>query len=411
MLPSSLTARLIGLLLVVTLAACAASVRPGDDAVSTSANFGAIPLFSTDNKPLDPPPGATIVGKEVSPALPTSELNVLAISGGGSDGAFGAGVLKGWTESGKRPVFNIVTGVSTGALIATFAFLGSAWDGEIERFYTRVTNDEIYQSRGIAGLFDESLYDTGPFRSMVEKVVTPRLLDAVAAEHARGRRIYVATTDLDNGTVVVWDMGGIAASGHPNRLDTYRDVLVASAAFPGFFKPVYVRNAANKGGPRMHVDGGVKAPILLRSFMVEGPQKKKTVYMLVNGKLSLEAEATSPVKATVLGITRRSVSELMRGLTYKTIYQAYVTTRQARSQFRILYVPDTVKDIDDPLRFQPKEMRRLFDVGRTIGRSGSSWGVEPPRLESLERVEGTDPVPAPARKKPRPASASVQPAR
>jgi hypothetical protein len=133
--------------------------------------------------------------------------------------------------------------------------------------------------------------------------------------------------------------------------------------------------------------------------------------MLVNGKLSLQTEATSPVKATVLGITRRSVSELMRGLTYKTIYQAYVTTRQARSQFRILYVPDTVKDIDDPLRFQPKEMRRLFDVGRTFGRSNSSWGVEPPRLDSLERVEAHDPAPAPVRKKPRPASASVQPAR
>ncbi|MDX2156551.1 MAG: patatin-like phospholipase family protein [Hyphomicrobiaceae bacterium] len=378
---------LIALPLALALGACAASLRPDGSEIATSSTFGAIPLFNAQQKPMVPPPGATIAGHHVPAAAHTTELAVLAISGGGSDGAFGAGVLKGWTESGKRPVFNIVTGVSTGALIATFAFLGPDWDGEIERFYTKVTAAQIYVEKGIFGVFEESLYDTAPFRSMVEKVVTPRLLDAVAAEHARGRRLYVATTDLDSGTVVVWDMGGIAASNVPERLETYRDVLVASAAFPGFFKPVYVRHSDEAGKPRMHVDGGVKAPVLLRSFMVEGPQRKKTVYMLVNGKLSLKAGVTEPVQATVLGISRRSIAELMRGLTYKTIYQAYVTTRQARAQFGIMYVPDDAQDIDDALRFRPKEMQRLFEVGRTYGRDPSRWLKEPPRLEPLERIE------------------------
>lgn len=375
----------------VVLSACAAAVRPDVDAVTASATFGSIPLFSTNEKPLVPPPGATIAGAQVPFAIRTKELNVLVISGGGSDGAFGAGVLKGWTKSGKRPVFNIVTGVSTGALIATFAFLGPAWDNELERFYTEVSQEQIYTANGIFGLAQDSLYDTAPFRAMVEKVVSERLLDAVADQHSRGRRLYVATTDLDTGTIVVWDMGGIAASGHPDRVDTYRDVLVASAAFPGFFKPVYVRHSDQQGKARMHVDGGVKAPILLRSFMVEGPQKEKTVYMLINGKLSLKNADTTPVPATVLGISKRSIAELMRGLTYKTIYQSYVTTRQAGARFRILPVPDDAHDIEDALRFRPKEMRRLFEVGYEAGGDLSQWQNEPPRLEPLERIEARAP--------------------
>lgn len=392
--PMLILSRLIGVLVAAALGACSATLRPVSTEVTTSATFGAIPLFNEEMKPVVPPPGATIAGHRVPMAAPTRDLDVLVISGGGSDGAFGAGVLRGWSESGKRPVFNIVTGVSTGALIATFAFLGSDWDREIERFYTQVTSEQIYAENGVMGLFQDSLYDTTPFRRMVEKVVTPRLLDAVAAEHDRGRRLYVATTDLDSGLVVVWDMGGIAASKHPSRTDTYRDVLVASAAFPGFFKPVYVRHSEERGRPRMHVDGGVKAPILLRSFMVEGNQRAKTVYVLVNGKLSLKADAHQPVPATVMGISRRSIAELMRGLTYKTIYQAYVTTRQARGQFRILPVPDNAKDIDDPLRFRPAEMRQLFETGRLIGAKPDSWLPEPPRLEALERV--SEPVAAKA---------------
>ncbi len=378
---------LVGMLLAVLVGACSAALRPDAEDVSTTATFGSVQLFNSQNKPMVPPPGATIAGEQVPLAAQTQDLNVLAISGGGSDGAFGAGALKGWTESGQRPVFNIVTGVSTGALIATFAFLGSSWDHEIERFYTKVSAEHIYAEKGLIGLFQESLYDTAPFRAMVEKVVTNRLLDAVAAEHNQGRRLYVATTDLDSGLVVVWDMGGIAASNHPSRVETYRDVLVASAAFPGFFKPVYVRHADQSGRARMHVDGGVKAPVLLRSFMMEGPHKKKTLYMLINGKLSLKTDSAEPVSPTVLGISRRSISELMRGLTYKTLYQAYVTTRRSRGQFRILHVPDATKDIDDPLRFRPDEMRKLFEVGRTFGANPSNWREEPPRLEALERVE------------------------
>jgi predicted acylesterase/phospholipase RssA len=294
-------------------------------------------------------------------------------------------VLKGWTQSGNRPTFNVVTGVSTGALIASYAFLGPGWDGEIERFYTRVTDEQIYTKKGLAGLFQDSLYDTAPLRALVEKAASVKVIDAVAAQHARGRRLYVATTDLDGGTVVVWDMGAIASSDQPGRIETYRDVLVASAAFPGFFEPVYVRDPLEPTKTRMHVDGGVKSPILLRSFMLSGPQQKKTVHLLINGKLTRESGATE-VKSSVVDISKRSLGELMRGLFYKTIYQTYVTTGNARAQFRLLYVPDDVRDIDDPLRFQRKEMQAMFDVGYQLGRNRGAWLNEPPRLEPFERV-------------------------
>lgn len=373
------------LLLAVALAACAGLPRPEEAVDGSGAPFGALTLFTPDNKPLVPPPGATIAGATVPLAATTRDLNVLAISGGGSDGAFGAGVLKGWTKSGKRPEFNIVTGVSTGALLASYAFLGPSWDHEVERFYTRIKDEDIYVSKGIAGLFEDSLYDASPLRHLVEQAVDQRLIDAVAAEHAKGRRLYVATTDLDTGTVVVWDMGGIAASGHADRLKTYRDVLIASAAFPGFFEPVYVHYADQGGKARMHVDGGVKAPVLLRSFMVEGPQRKKNVYLLINGKMSLKTEAPA-VQATVTDISKRSISELMRGLTYKTVYQAYVTTTRAKGQFHLLFVPDDEHEIQNPLSFKQAEMRRLFAAGERIGSDPSRWLKEPPRLEPLERV-------------------------
>jgi len=372
------------------LAGCVNSERPPAGAHRDDRPFGSVQLFDGAAKPLLPPPGVTVQEHAVSPARGNREFNILVISGGGSDGAFGAGVLKGWSESGKRPVFDIVTGVSTGALIANLAFLGASWDPELEHFYTRTTDKNIFESLGLSGLFGESILDTKPLRGIIARIVDERLLDAVAAAHRQGRRLFVATTDLDAGTVVVWDMGAIAGSGMPDRVSIYREILVASAAVPGLFPPVYIRADA-AGEARMHVDGGVKAPILLRSFMLAGPQRRKTVYVLINGKLTLKTDA-GPVAPNVFGISKRSIAELMRGLLYKTVYQGYVTTRNARAEFRMLHVPDDQPEIVDALRFDPQEMRKLFDLGHRTGRDAGQWQTEPPRIEPLERVR---PSPAP----------------
>jgi predicted acylesterase/phospholipase RssA len=368
-------------LLAIGVAACASSVRI-DGPEGNASSFGAITLFKDQQTPAEISDKATISGDVKLPADNDRNHNVLVLSGGGSHGAFGAGVLNGWSESGKRPRFEIVTGVSTGALIASFAFLGPSWDDRLHRFYTSITNEQIYTSRGVGGFFNESLYDTTPLRNLIAKIVDSRMLDAVAAEHRRGRRLYVATTNLDLGKLVVWDMGGIAASGHKKRLALYRQILLSSAAVPGLFKPVYIK--ARDGHTHMHVDGGIKAPILLRSFMVGDRHLKRTVYVLVNGKLSLLAGAP-PVGPNFKDISMRSISELMRGLYYKTIYQGYVTTRNAGGRFRIIYLPDEVPT-GDPFKFERSEMRRLYEVGRKLGRDPKNWHQEPPRLEMLERV-------------------------
>lgn len=366
----------------VAISGCA-TMAPVGEPLQASASFGALQLFQDTQSPLLLPDKATISGDQVLPKTSKRDHDVLVLSGGGSHGAFGAGMMVGWTASGKRPEFEIVTGVSTGALIATFAFLGPQWDGKLQQFYTNISNDQIYIDRGIGGFFEESLYDTAPLKSLIDKVVDERMLEAVAAEHGKGRRLYVATTDLDAGQVVVWDMGGIAASDHPTRLELYRRILLSSSALPGLFEPVYI--PGKDGQAHMHVDGGVKAPILLRSFMVGSQKARRTVYVLVNGKLSLTSEAP-PVVANFKNISLRSISELMRGLFYKTIYQGYVTTRNAGGKFRIAYLPDEVPT-GNALEFHKKEMRQLFQVGYRMGLDPKSWAKEPPRLEPLERVK------------------------
>jgi len=167
--------------------------------------------------------------------------SVLALSAGGSDGAFGAGVIAGWTASGTRPNFDVVTGVSTGALLSVLAFLGPQYDDLARELYTTQTNDQIFKSRGLNGLFSDSLYDNTPLKVQIEKHITADLLAQVAAEYKKGRRLYVATTNLDAGQLVIWDMGEIAMGGRSNPVQHFQKVLRASAAVPGFFQPVYIK--------------------------------------------------------------------------------------------------------------------------------------------------------------------------
>ncbi|HQF31840.1 MAG TPA: patatin-like phospholipase family protein, partial [Hyphomicrobiales bacterium] len=307
-----------------------------------------------------------------------------ALSGGGADGAYGAGVLVGWSEAGTRPNFDIVTGVSTGALMASLAFLGPDYDPILTRVYTTTRQRDIFVFRGMRGVFGDGLLDNAPLRKRVDEIVDERMLAAVAAEHRKGRRLYVATTNLDAGRLVVWDIGAIAASPHPDRLKIYRDILIASAAIPGAFSPVYIA-AGSSTGTQMHVDGGVKAPFLLRSFMVDVPARRKDVYVVVNGPVLLDGEG-EPVEPNLVEISAKSIKELMRGLTYKTLYQAYVTTRHGGAGFHLAYMPDTIAADSATIEFEPETMRRVFEAGRTAARTGKVWSGEPPRLEALERL-------------------------
>lgn len=376
-MPASVSRSAIALVVATgLLAACASRPFESEDA-RTELPVGAVALFDAAGRPTTEP-----LPEE---ARHKAEFNVLALSGGGADGAFGAGILVGWSQAGTRPRFDVVTGVSTGALAATLAFLGPSYDGLLTDVYTRTESRDVYLPKGITGIFSDSALDYSPLKHRIEEIVDDRLLDQVAEEHRRGRRLYVATTNLDAGQLVVWDMGAIAASRHPMRTRVYQKVLRASAAVPGFFKPVYIQPSDTVTARQMHVDGGVKAPILLRSFMLDSKAKRRQVWLVVNGKLRL-TEADAAVKPEVLDISRKSITELLRGLLYKTIYQAYVTTRQSKAGFNLVAIPDEVPTPEDALSFDPAAMRRLYEAGVDRGRAGG-WAPEPPRLEALERIK------------------------
>lgn len=365
---------LLVMISAASMAGCA--TRPEALAVDDPALAKLALVTSVDDNgaPLTDPPPVRQLGKR---------NDVLLLSGGGSVGAFGAGVLVGWSESGTRPEFDVVTGISTGGLMATLAFLGPSQDAQLTRAYTQITTKDVMKRRGIIGFAkNASLYDRGPLERMIGEIVTEQLLDAVAAQHRRGRRLYVGTTNLDEGVASVWDMGRIADSKSPNRLQLYRQVLSASAAVPGVFSPVYI--SQSDGPPTMHVDGGVKRAMLFRSYMIDPRGSNEHVWAIVNGRVSYSNPA--PVAGTnSASIIGRAISEMLRTISYRTIQQVYTMASNARADFNLAYLPDSVAE-PSPIEFDPAAMQALFDAGRTIGKTGK-WQTEPPRLERYERMQ------------------------
>lgn len=308
---------------------------------------------------------------------------VLALSAGGADGAYGAGVLTGWTRHGSRPEFDVVTGVSTGALMAVLAFLGPDYDDELEEFYTNQTNETIYRTgRGILG---ESLYDNEPLKQQIAQFITQDVLDKIAAEHAKGRRLYVATTNLDAGDLVIWDMGEIANGGRSDDALHFQKVLRASAAVPAFFPPVYIKPQRGIQLRQAHVDGGVKEPVLVKSFMFPDGVRKSELYMVINGNTT-RLNASRPVDASALEIAKKSIVELMRELQDDTLYRNYVLARNAGAEFRMTQIPDSIPLAEEGLDFNQARMQRLYRAGVGMGTKGpDAWMRQPPRLGQFER--------------------------
>ncbi len=342
-------------LMGVALSACASATRPPVD----PAVLAVTPLGAADS-----PPGR-LSAKRIRAG---ERLEILALSGGGADGAFGAGVLRGWAESGRRPRFDIVTGVSTGALMSVFAFLGPRYDDLLEDLYTRTNNSRIYRRKPLlAGLTGASMYDYTPLKHEIERLIDERLLDEIAHEHRRGRRLYVATVNLDAGRLVVWDIGLIAASEHPMRVRIVQKILRASAAVPGFFKPVYIQPLPDNTARQMHVDGSIKAPFLLEEFMLRPSAREKVVRVIVNGRLRATGDVEA-VKPNTIAISRRSIRELLRTMMRKTVSEAAAMTRRYGGRYRVFSIPETAPPTPDPLDFDPAHMRRLYEVGRRMGR-------------------------------------------
>ncbi len=303
-------------------------------------------------------------------------LNLLALSGGGAGGAFGAGVLVGWGRSGTRPRFQVVTGVSTGAMIAPLAFLGADGDRLLEEAFSGTASKGILQPHWEGALFGVSVFRGEPLREMVNRFVTADLLQAVAAEAAKGRLLLVATTDLDRNSLVIWDMGAIAAHGGPEARKLFRDVLVASASVPGVFPPVPIRvEAAGKTYEEMHVDGGttaslVAAPDIGAVIAHDFPQLRGArMYILINGKLGVPEETASMMTVSIL---QRSVGAALKSITRGNVEVAYAFARRHEMSLQATAVP-----VDYPfggsLDFAPATMKALFDYGARCAAEDRVW--------------------------------------
>ena len=331
--------------------------------------------------------------RSVVSRVPVKQPTVLALSGGGADGAFGAGLLTGWSARGTRPQFTFVTGASAGALIAPFAFLGAAHDETLRSVFASGEMANLLQSEGLGGLFGAGLFKTAPLRELIARHVDAGLLAAIAQEYRAGRRLYVVTTNLDAQRTAIWDMGKIAASGEPGALDLFRNVLTASASIPGVFSPVLIDvEAQGRHFAEMHVDGGVTTNVLIlpEAVLVSGtpvfpPDARPKVYIVMNGKLSPDFDV---VTASTLPIVTRSFETSVRANTRNTLLASYQFAKGRNWQFNLTSVdPDYPKP--NSIGFDQAYMQQLFDYGHQRGRSGIIWQSTPSEFSALPpRVAG-----------------------
>ncbi len=311
-------------------------------------------------------------------------VRYLALSGGGQYGAFSAGILTAWSATGQRPDFDGVTGISTGAIIAPFAFLGPEYDDELTEIYTTLTTADVARPRVLTGLLGGmALSDTAPLKDRIASIVTPEFLSRIAVEHEKGRLLLVGTTNLDAGRPVIWDMGAIAASGQPGALELFRNVILASAAIQIAFPPVRFRVEANgREYEELHVDGGVTSQVAVLSPQIPldqlesrvGRSYRRDLWVIVNGGITPPPD---PVKPSVPGIGAASVNALWYAQATGDLYKIYTTARRDRVNVRFAWVPPEFVDQPEE-KFDPVFMRSLYEVGQKQVRSGTAWRRYPP---------------------------------
>lgn len=323
-------------------------------------------------------------GDELASGRSLSQIS-LALSGGGPDGAYGAGLLKGWTESGNRPDFHLVTGISTGAIIALFAFLGSDYDDELEEIYTTYTTDQLLvRAIGAALLGGTALTDARGYRKLIEDYIDDDVVAKLAAGSAEGRALLIGTTNLDAARPVVWSVSAIAATGHPSAKRLIHDIIQASSAIPAAFPPVLVPVIAEDGRryDEMHVDGGATQQVML--FSPQAPLKAvdaelgvkidRTLYVVVNNKLR---KPYDPVRPRVLAIGARAASSLLGGAGTGDIYKIYAIANRDDIDLNVISIPRDFA-LEPEEAFDPVYMGALFKLGYEDGVSGEKWSKTPP---------------------------------
>ena len=374
---------LTGFLVTLTLAGCAST--PPERVLSTKEPaYAALPNGHNPMNPdqLAPMYTAMASGAEENVARQMERkrghaLNLLSLSGGGQNGAFGAGFLIGWRESGRRPEFDFVGGVSTGSLLATHALLGTpADDAILEQMYTQVTDKDIFESRSIFDMLSsDSLRDTAPLQALIAKYITAETLQRVAAAFDDNRLLMVGTTNVDYGQTWVWNMSLLAKHG---KLDLYRKVLLASASFPIVFPPVEIDG-------HLFVDGAARSNVVV--IGIGGSEQPApplygpgNVYLISNGKFQHPPAALRRALGNVAATT---VGVMMDQSMQTALTRSYFGAQFLGYAFKMVAIPDEVEIGKDPLAFDPKQMRAAFDAGRALAKQPDPWLSKPPNTGDI----------------------------
>jgi len=319
----------------------------------------------------------------------TKVLNGLTLSGGGADGAFGAGLLLGWAQAGTRPRFDFVTGISTGAMMAPLAFLGPKYDRQLKEAYTTLDSDDVATPQALAAVLglSSSLASTKPLEELIAKYMTAEMLMEISREHRKGRVLLIGTTNLEAQRPVLWDIGALAASGHPRALELTRKIILASAAIPGAFPPVAIDvHADGKEYREMHVDGGVTHQVFLyppgfspaEVDNAIGWRVQRRVYIIRNARIDPEFKLT---EEKLFPIASRSIATLIKMQGKGDLYEMYSIAKRDGIDYNLAYIPETFA-AESKSMFDRDYMNALFKKGYELGSQGYSWRKLPPGLQS-----------------------------
>lgn len=387
--PKRLFRWLASLLLAVLPTGCSVlhprSPLPAELAgTATPVGYGAVRDWGDHYSPVLQRSVETALKAEAAPDNPFGKtpIQYLSLSGGGMNGAFGAGFLCGWSQEGSRPTFDFVTGISAGALLAPFAYLGASQDAALRDIYSNLKPEDLFRRKGLMRILrDDSAFDTAPLRKLLEKYITTNLLADIAREHAQGRRLWIGTANLDARRPVIWDMGLIASSGRPDAPELFIKVMMASSALPGAFPPAYfVVEADGKTYDELHVDGGIGrqafayGPVLhldeiRQQLDAQQRERPAELYIIRNGDLRSHYD---PVKSRALPILMNSIFALTHHQAEGDFYRMFVYAGRDKCTFNLTGIPADFQRQSNK-EFDPGEMKRLFALGERMAKAGGCW--------------------------------------
>ena len=315
-------------------------------------------------------------------------FNILTLTGGGSRGAFGTGFLLGWKDKGDIAQFDIVTGISTGAVMAPFIFLGDEELEKVKYFYTKSNTEDVFVSSWLHFFGYGYIMNAKPLKKLFKQTFNKKFLDKVALEHQKGRRLYIGTTNIDTGQLTVWDMGAIASSNRPDKYTRFCDIVYASSALPVYLPPQYMSiDIKGKKYYQMHIDGGIYSQVFMIGLLVNWGEilnfKKNantnfdvTLYTVANRKYR-QRDTYQPVEQAPFSIIEAYVLTEMDLLFDRSLYRLYESCVKKGFKFKMAAIPDKLDAIViNPTEFEPKQMTELYQLGYKLGLEGIKWKEE-----------------------------------